>query len=111
MCYFYLVSDREEAVSLGKRIANLRRKAGLSQAALANRLGISAGAIGMYEHGRREPPLDIIVKLSAIFEVTTDYLLTGEIRSDQDLSMILDNKWDRYLLLVAALLADKYKES
>ena len=78
---------------------------------LAVLTGISAGAIGMYEQGRREPPLDIIVKLSAIFGVTTDYLLTGEIRNNQDISMILDSKWDRYLLLVAALLADKYKES
>lgn len=95
---------------MGKRIANLRRKAGLSQAALANRLGISAGAIGMYEQGRREPPLDIIVKLCSIFGVTTDYLLTGEIRNDQDLSMILDNKWNIYLQLVVSLLADDRKE-
>jgi transcriptional regulator with XRE-family HTH domain len=31
----------------------------------------------MYEQGRREPPAATLVELSRIFEVTTDYLLTG----------------------------------
>lgn len=96
--------------ALGKRMARLRHKAGLSQAALANRLGISASAIGMYEQGRREPPLDMLVSMSAIFGVTTDYLLTGHIRTNRDFAMMLDNNWEKYLQLLAALLeADSKK--
>ena len=63
---------------LGARIAGLRREAGFSQAELADRLGISASAVGMYEQGRREPSADTLVALSEIFGVTTDYLLTGK---------------------------------
>ena len=49
---------------LGARIAALRREAGLNQAELARRLRISPSAVGMYEQGRREPPLDTLVALA-----------------------------------------------
>lgn len=63
---------------LGPRIAALRRHAGFSQAELAVQLQISPSAMGMYEQGRREPPLDTLVTLARLFGVSTDYLLTGQ---------------------------------
>lgn len=63
---------------LGARIAALRRHAGLSQSELAEQLQISASAMGMYEQGRREPSMDTIVTLARLFQVSTDYLLTGQ---------------------------------
>ena len=63
---------------LGARIAALRREAGWNQAELARRLRISPSAVGMYEQGRREPPLDTLVALSRELGVTVDYLLTGQ---------------------------------
>ena len=62
---------------MGDRIAQLRHKKGLSQAALGKRLGLSASAIGMYEQGRREPSICVLISLAREFDVTTDYLLTG----------------------------------
>lgn len=62
---------------MGDRIAQLRQKKGLSQAALGKKLGLSASAIGMYEQGRREPSICVLVSLAQEFGVTTDYLLTG----------------------------------
>lgn len=62
---------------LGSRIAALRRSAGLSQTDLANHLGVSPSAVGMYEQGRREPGAEILVAIARIFGVSTDYLLTG----------------------------------
>ena len=69
---------------LGQRIGALRRGQGLSQAQLAERLGISASALGMYEQGRREPSGEMLVALAREFGVTTDYLLTGEIACRMD---------------------------
>ena len=63
---------------LSTRIAILRISKGWSQAELAQRIGVSASAIGMYEQCRREPSLDLVVRLARLFGVTTDYLLTGE---------------------------------
>ena len=62
---------------MGARIAALRRNAGLSQAELAQRLQISASAMGMYEQGRREPSAQTLVTMAQALGVTTDYLLTG----------------------------------
>ena len=69
---------------LGARIAALRRNAGLSQAELAQRLQISASAMGMYEQGRREPSAQILVSMAQALGVTTDYLLTGVPGPDQE---------------------------
>ncbi len=69
---------------LGARIAALRRDAGWSQAELAQRLKVSASAVGMYEQGRREPAADTLVALSDIFGVSTDYLLTGRLLDGGD---------------------------
>ena len=71
------IDTKEMMVMLGARIAVLRRQAGFSQAELAQRLQISASAVGMYEQGRREPSLASVVQLSRAFGVSADYLLTG----------------------------------
>ena len=63
---------------LGIRIAILRISKGWSQAELARRIGVSASAVGMYEQGRREPSLGLLVRLAQELGVTTDYLLLGE---------------------------------
>ena len=69
---------------LGARIAALRRRAGLSQAELAQRLQIRASAMGMYEQGRREPAVDTLVAMARELQVSTDFLLTGKIRTPQE---------------------------
>ena len=79
---------------LGARIAALRKEAGLSQAELAQRLQISASAMGMYEQGRREPSAQMLVGLARTLGVTTDYLLTGIPAPDQreDLEKMILNR-------------------
>ena len=63
---------------MGERIAELRHKCGLSQAELAKPLGLSASTIAMYEQGKREPSVSILIALAAALGVTIDYLLTGQ---------------------------------
>ena len=69
---------------LGDRIATLRREKGMSQAQLAERLTISPSAVGMYEQGRREPSVELLVAMAKEFQVSTDYLLTGKPASDTE---------------------------
>lgn len=72
---------------LGARIAALRRDAGMSQAQLANALGISPSAMGMYEQGRREPSIETLVAMAQLFQVSTDYLLTGNPASGEETAL------------------------
>ena len=69
---------------MGLRIAALRKAAGWSQAELAARLKISPSAVGMYEQGRREPALQILVGMSELFGVSIDYLVTGRPDTKED---------------------------
>ncbi|MEK4024438.1 helix-turn-helix domain-containing protein [Sporosarcina sp. FSL W7-1283] len=51
---------------LGQKLAELRKKKGLSQYEMAERLGVSRGKLANYEQGSRQPDF---------FDVSTDYLL------------------------------------
>lgn len=73
---------------LGARIASLRKHRGLSQTELAERLRVSPSAVGMYEQDRREPSGETLVALAREFGITVDFLLTGEYRCAQDLTVM-----------------------
>lgn len=62
---------------LAEQIVTLRKKAGMSQQRLAERLQVVPSAIGMYEQGRRTPSIDILIQMAEVFQVSLDYLITG----------------------------------
>ena len=53
----------------------LRTNAGLTQAQLGNLVGLTKSVISYYELQERSPSPDILIKLSHIFHVSTEYLL------------------------------------
>jgi transcriptional regulator with XRE-family HTH domain len=57
------------------RLRELREKAGLTQAQLAQRAGLHLSAVTRFEHGRREPSLASAAKLAAALGVTVDELI------------------------------------
>ena len=65
----------ERLIKLGGRIRELRKDSGMSQKELAEYLGVSTSAVGMYEQGRREPDSEKLSGMCEIFSVTMDYLL------------------------------------
>ena len=67
---------------LADKIINLRRKNGWSQEQLAEQLNISRQSVSKWESGNSIPDLDKILKLSAIFGVSTDYLLKDELEEE-----------------------------
>ena len=71
-------------MSLGKRIQALRKKKGISQEQLAEKLNISRQAVSKWETDESLPDTDKIILLSRIFDVTTDYLLCG-VHDDKDI--------------------------
>ena len=75
-----------------RRIGELRIKKGLSQSQLAEMLHVSASTVGMYEQGRREPPIDILVAMSEEFGVTIDYLVTNRICTLTDPRLITQSE-------------------
>lgn len=57
------------------RIKSLREDFGYTQQELADKLNGAKSTIAMYENETRKPSLEILVKLSEIFNCSIDYLL------------------------------------
>lgn len=62
-------------VDFGIRLKRLRQSKHLTQLQLATRLNITKSMISAYENDIRLPSYDVLIKLSRIFNVTTDFLL------------------------------------
>ena len=60
---------------LPERLRKLRKKYNMTQAELAERLGVSASTVSSYERDTTDPSVAVIIKLSVIFDVQCDYLL------------------------------------
>lgn len=67
----------KERVAIGKRIKELRKRNKYSQSFIAQKLFISQAAYSLIENSQNGVVADHIIKLSEIYDVTTDYLLTG----------------------------------
>lgn len=77
---------------LSDKIIVLRKQHGMSQEDLAEKLNISRQAISRWENGSAIPDASNILQLSKIFNVTTDYLLNDDFKSDNDLPKLKETK-------------------
>lgn len=67
-----------DALNIGNTIAKLRKKSGLTQLALAQKLDVSDKAVSKWENGQGYPDITVFPKLAALFGVSIDYLMLGE---------------------------------
>ena len=65
-------------MKLSEKILFCRKRAGLSQEALAEKIGISRQAISKWETGEAVPEINKLILLSETFGVTTDWLLSED---------------------------------
>jgi len=66
---------------IGDKIRYLREQRGLSQEQLAHMLTMPHWEIARWEDGEAAPDVDKVLRLSEIFEVSTDYLLKNAVES------------------------------
>ena len=68
---------------LADKIIRLRKKNGWSQEELAEKMNVSRQAVSKWEGAQTVPDLERILQLSALFGVTTDYLLKDELEEEE----------------------------
>lgn len=90
-------------VDFGNTLKTLRLKKNMTQAQLAQKLGLTKSVISAYETGLRMPSYDILIHISQIFHVSTDYLLGVEQKQQIDLSGISQEEVDALLHLIKAM--------
>lgn len=71
-------------VEIAQRLAERRKQAGLSQEALAARLGVSRQAVSKWERSESSPDTDNLIALAQLYGLSLDDLLyvDEEIRDD-----------------------------
>ena len=77
-------------VDFGNKLKELRTQAGLTQKQLAEKLQVTKSVVSYYELQERYPSPEILIKLSNIFHVTTDYLLGLEYKQTLNISGLDD---------------------
>lgn len=91
----------------GYRLSELRRQKRLTQAQVANRLGLSPASISGYENNIKTPPPDILARLALLYGVSTDYLLGLDNRE----MLCLEGLTDSQKQILCALVKEFRSES
>lgn len=74
-------------MELSEKIILLRKRFGYSQEELAEKLEISRQSVSKWESGASIPDLDRVLKLSSLFNVSTDYLLKNDLEESPHISV------------------------
>lgn len=76
-------------MSIAARLADIRKKKGLTQQALADAIGLHVTQIKRYESGASLPSVEALKKIAKTLRVTTDSLVfdENELMPDADLAL------------------------
>ncbi len=69
-----------------KNLRMIRKAHHMTMKELADKIDVSESAISQYENGKRQPSYETLIKLTRIFEVSSDYLLGIEAESSEPMS-------------------------
>lgn len=72
-----MLQPTEQAIALGRRLAQLRKTQKLYQHQLAERVDVSRGTVVQYEAGVINPPLAMIHKLAEVLDAPPEYIAFG----------------------------------
>ena len=92
-------------VDFGKRLRALRISKGWTQSQLSARLGVTKSVISAYETALRYPSYDILIRIAALFGVSSDYLLGNEAAQTLDVTGLSDEHVELVRKLIYALRA------
>ena len=67
-----------DQIKIGKFIASCRKEQGMTQAVLAEKLGISDRAVSKWETGKSLPDSGIMLELCELLKINVNELLSGE---------------------------------
>lgn len=71
------------SIQLGSNLAELRKKNGYSQEALAEKLGISRQAVSKWERGESTPDTDTLIQLSELYGISLDSLVGNKQQKEE----------------------------
>ena len=89
-------------IVVSQKIKQFRKEKKLTTKQLGDLVGVSDGAISMYESGKRQPTIDTCVKLADVFDVSLDMLVRGKEKDHSE-------EWSRKMVLNRVVSADPHE--
>ena len=86
-------------MNFSEKLLTLRKAKDLTQEQLAEKLDVSRQSVSKWESGQATPDLEKIVEISAIFDVTTDYLLKSSEIDDLSVKTEMLEKQQQMMLV------------
>ena len=87
-------------MTLSEKLYNLRRKQGLSQEVVAEKLDCSRQAISKWENGTTTPDAKMLKKYGELFGVSIDYLIKEEIQESSSTNSVKKDIQNKKLISV-----------
>lgn len=72
------ISLNEISYNIYMKLKELREENNISQKEIAEYLNVKQNTYSQYETGKRQLPIEILIKISKFYKVTTDYILDLE---------------------------------
>ena len=95
-----------DQIKIGKFIASCRKRQGMTQAVLAEKLGISDRAVSKWETGKSMPDSGIMLELCDLLKINVNELLSGE----KIMAEIYDKRAEENLLAMKRQLEEKNRQ-
>ena len=81
--------------NFSKNLAYLRQVKNLSKRELAQKTGISEMAIGYYEHGKRNPTLENLIKIADFFDIPIDRLIRADVANEKVVEKVVEKNFEK----------------
>lgn len=71
--------ENKKLKDIGNRIKEARKKKGISQAELADSIGVSLTYMSCLENGKKTMSIDKLIKITDVLQISADWLLRSDI--------------------------------
>ena len=75
-------------MSFGDKLINLRKKKGMSQEELGEKLGVTRQTVSKWELGQTTPEMDKLRDISILFDVSVNYLMNDNFGDTEEKMLI-----------------------
>ena len=98
-----------EIYDRGLRLKELRKRRGLSQQEVADRLGVTRSTISAYERNNKSPSLEALEKLAIIYNSSVDYIWGMNKRANIYLDDLTESQ-QRVIIEIVEKLREEFKK-
>ena len=98
-------------INLSERIRTARKRAGLTQTALAKRLKIALPTLNKYENNHRIPSAELLSRMAILLDCEPGWLLSGEGAGADRVAEATPGFGDPQIALIVKMLYDMDKEA